>query len=402
MKKQVFSLGASLAVLATMALSGFGAAAEGATVFSDDFERDTLGDTYTSTADEAAVGVKDGQLVFKNNVDGTGVFVKLPEALGDSYALSFDFKQGETSTALAVMVGLTDVGNPSNYWTAGTTRIALAPTVYNVGDPVTGGGQLLYTPGSGLDTDAANAGAQCWWRPGYDVANMEEGQFLNIRLVFDKAGDKTAMRMYYKLNTDPDWMLYVEHSSWVGVESAGYIGFLSQGAAADFAIDNLRIDSVVPQKLDLKENSGKYAFSDTAVTEANGKISVAYKDSLRTVKALTAAVTCEDATVTPVVLDADGQVVTDENAALATGMSLGLFKNNVVFVSVPLEVAAKPADPTTSPSAESDATTAPTTATTPAGSDSEAPATGAALPFAALALTALAAGALILTKKARG
>ena len=45
MKKQVFSLGASLAVLATMALSGFGAAAEGATVFSDDFERDTLGDT---------------------------------------------------------------------------------------------------------------------------------------------------------------------------------------------------------------------------------------------------------------------------------------------------------------------------------------------------------------------
>ena len=298
------------------------------------------------------------------------------------------------------MVGLTDVGNPSNYWTAGTTRIALAPTVYNVGDPVTGGGQLLYTPGSGLDTDAANAGAQCWWRPGYDVANMEEGQFLNIRLVFDKAGDKTAMRMYYKLNTDPDWMLYVEHSSWVGVESAGYIGFLSQGAAADFAIDNLRIDSVVPQKLDLKENSGKYAFSDTAVTEANGKISVAYKDSLRTVKALTAAVTCEDATVTPVVLD--GQVVTDENAALATGMSLGLSKNNVVFVSVPLEVAAKPADPTTSPSAESDATTAPTTATTPAGSDSEAPATGAALPFAALALTALAAGALILTKKARG
>lgn len=231
---------------------------------------------------------------------------------------------------------------------------------------------------------------------------MEEGQFLNIRLVFDKAGDKTAMRMYYKLNTDPDWMLYVEHSSWVGVESAGYIGFLSQGAAADFAIDNLRIDSVVPQKLDLKENSGKYAFSDTAVTEANGKISVAYKDSLRTVKALTAAVTCEDATVTPVVLDADGQVVTDENAALATGMSLGLSKNNVVFVSVPLEVAAKPADPTTSPSAESDATTAPTTATTPAGSDSEAPATGAALPFAALALTALAAGALILTKTARG
>ena len=108
MKKQVFSLGASLAVLATMALSGFGAAAEGTTVFSDDFERDTLGDTYTSTADEAAVGVKDGQLVFKNNVDGTGVFVKLPEALGDSYALSFDFKQGETSTALAVMVGLTD------------------------------------------------------------------------------------------------------------------------------------------------------------------------------------------------------------------------------------------------------------------------------------------------------
>ena len=165
MKKQVFSLGASLAVLATMALSGFGAAAEGTTVFSDDFERDTLGDTYTSTADEAAVGVKDGQLVFKNNVDGTGVFVKLPEALGDSYALSFDFKQGETSTALAVMVGLTDVGNPSNYWTAGTTRIALAPTVYNVGDPVTGGGQLLYTPGSGLDTDAANAGAQCWCAP---------------------------------------------------------------------------------------------------------------------------------------------------------------------------------------------------------------------------------------------
>ena len=43
MKKQVFSLGASLAVLATMALSGFGAAAEGTTVFSDDFERDTLG-----------------------------------------------------------------------------------------------------------------------------------------------------------------------------------------------------------------------------------------------------------------------------------------------------------------------------------------------------------------------
>ena len=129
---------------------------------------------------------------------------------------------------------------------------------------------------------------------------------------------------------------------------------------------------------------------------------MAYKDSLRTVKALTAAVTCEDATVTPVVLDADGQVVTDENAALATGMSLGLSKNNVVFVSVPLEVAAKTADPTTSPSAESDATTAPTTATTPAGSDSEAPATGAAIPFAALALTALAAGALILTKKARG
>lgn len=45
MKKQVFSLGASLAVLATMALSGFGAAAEGTTVFSDDFERETLGDT---------------------------------------------------------------------------------------------------------------------------------------------------------------------------------------------------------------------------------------------------------------------------------------------------------------------------------------------------------------------
>ena len=83
-------------------------------------------------------------------------------------------------------------------------------------------------------------------------------------------------------------------------------------------------------------------------------------------------------------------------------MSLGLSKNNVGFVSVPLEVAAKPADPTTSSSAESDATTAPTTATTPTGSDSEAPATGAALPFAALALTALAAGALILTKKARG
>lgn len=120
MKKQVFSLGASLAVLATMAhvrLWGRGRRRDG--IFRRFLSAISLGDTYTSTADEAAVGVKDGQLVFKNNVDGTGVFVKLPEALGDSYALSFDFKQGETSTALAVMVGLTDVGNPSNYWTAG-------------------------------------------------------------------------------------------------------------------------------------------------------------------------------------------------------------------------------------------------------------------------------------------
>ena len=356
--------------------------------FTDDFERAEIGDNYLVNVTEGEIAIKDGKLVFNKPQDINGVYVKTPTALRN-YTLSFDFKPEEGSAYLALVVGLKEPVK-GNYITPYTTRISIGTEMYNVSDYHSGVNQLNYTPGSGLDTDPTNAGGNAWWRTGNLGVELGDDEYMNMRLVFEDG----TLRMYYKRNTDPDYMLYVEHSAWKGVQSNGYIGFLAQGSKnCQFSIDNLSIVSEIPAKLDLNEKSGEFSFNDKAATldSATGKVNIAYAENLRTVAQLKAAVTCTDKLVSAVVLDKDGNIVADD-AALISGMFLGLAKNDVAFSRFEMvveEKSVKPTDPTD-----------PTNPTKPSSPDDDkTPSTGAAMPLAVLFVATVSAAGVMIGKK---
>ena len=260
--------------------------------FTDNFDRAELGDNYTVSCSAGSIGIQDGKLTFNKPNDVGGVYMKTPQVR--NFTMSFDFKPEEGSSYLAIMTGLTAPGNPGNYITPYTTRISLGTELYNVSDYHLGEGQLNYVAGSGLDTDANTANGNSWWRTGNLGINLEDNEYLNVRMVFENG----SLRMYYKLNTDPDWMLYIEHSTWKGVQSNGYISFMAQGNLnCAFSIDNLSITSNIPAPLSLNDKSGNVTMSNAAITLANGAVNVAYSADVQTVKQLKALVACEDTTV---------------------------------------------------------------------------------------------------------
>jgi len=207
---------------------------EGEFYWEDNFDgRTELGDMYINTGN---VSIVDGKLKFDKIADATGVFIQT-QPMGNKFTVSFDMNMQEGSSPAAFLFGM-DSGDPVMYWDGSVNRFSMAMDAYRMGCI---GEEFFYVPGSGTDTDAATAYQAGWFQAHCTPVNKAEDEYLNVRLVFDVVDGENVVTVYYKLNTDPDSELEKARVMWKGVDAAGRIGIVSQGAGANFTIDNLVI-----------------------------------------------------------------------------------------------------------------------------------------------------------------
>lgn len=207
---------------------------EGEFYWEDNFDgRNELGDMYVNTGN---VSIVDGKLKFDKIADATGVFIQT-QPMGNKFTVSFDMNMQEGSSPAAFLFGM-DSGDPVMYWDGSVNRFSMAMDAYRMGCI---GEEFFYVPGSGTDTDAATAYQAGWFQAHCTPVNKAEDEYLNVRLVFDVVDGENVVTVYYKLNTDPDSELEKARVMWKGVDAAGRIGIVSQGAGANFTIDNLVI-----------------------------------------------------------------------------------------------------------------------------------------------------------------
>ena len=204
----------------------------------DNFDgRTELGEMYSNNLGATgSVSIVDGKLKFDKIADATGVFLNT-QAMGNKFTVSFDLNMQEGSSPAAFLFGIDNPGAVM-YWDGSINRFSMAMDAYRMG---CAGTEMAYVPGSGTDTDAAVAYQAAWFQAHCTPVNKAEDEYLNVRLVFDVVDGENTLTVYYKLNTEADSELEKARVTWKGVDAAGYIGIVSQGASADFTIDNLVI-----------------------------------------------------------------------------------------------------------------------------------------------------------------
>lgn len=212
-------------------------------VWSDDFERAELGDRYISTA-KSGIKLENGRLHFTNTVaDAEGLFFNTKK-LGNRFAISFDINMQEGSACPALLVGIDMQNPPIMYWDSSADRISLYMEKYMIGR---GEKQLDNEANRGTDADVIPS-AVASLQPHCTAYMKDAEEYLNVCLVFDEEDGENVLRVYYKLNTDPDKDMNMLRSVWKGVDPAGYIGLVAQGhLSADFWVDNLKVTTVLPE-----------------------------------------------------------------------------------------------------------------------------------------------------------
>lgn len=215
----------------------------------DNFDgRTELGDMYSNNLGATgSVSIVDGKLKFDKIADATGLFLNT-QAMGNKFTVSFDLNMQEGSSPAAFLFGIDNPGAVM-YWDGSINRFSMAMDAYRMG---CAGTEMAYVPGSGTDTDAAVAYQAAWFQAHCTPVNKAEDEYLNVRLVFDVVDGENTLTVYYKLNTEADSELEKARVTWKGVDAAGYIGIVSQGASADFTIDNL----VITDREELPDDGG--------------------------------------------------------------------------------------------------------------------------------------------------